>query len=63
MNKLCPISISVFFFLFLFRFIYKTMTKQFRKKTCTETAISEAVCLLNSPQLEKSDDLSKKGCV
>ena len=58
--KIRLFSISVKFW---FRFLYKTMMKQtvseqFSKKEWFSIVISEAVCLLNSPLLERSDDLS-----
>ena len=59
-NKIRLFSTSVKFW---YRFVYKTMTKQteyerFRNKEQIQIAISEAICLLNSPLLERSDDLS-----
>ena len=61
-DKIRPFSISVKFW---FRLLYKTMTKptvylnNFAKKSGFRLQ-SEAVCLLNSPLLERSDDLSNK---
>ena len=36
----------------------QTVSEQFSKKEWFSIVISEAVCLLNSPLLERSDDLS-----
>ena len=40
----------------------QTVSEQFREKLWIYTAISEAVCLLNSPLVEMSDDLSNYLC-
>ena len=38
----------------------QTVSEQFGKKEWISIAVSEAVCLLNSPLLERSGDLSNK---